>query len=129
LDGHHEAFLRARAFELLVQVVEAFDDVGDIVFLYGITLVVEAKAVCFHVVEPYVVRATVVGACENEDSRGHACVRLEYARGHGDNCLQTIAFDNFLADGLVRFLRSEQHAVRHNGSAASSDLQALQEQR
>ena len=102
---------------------------GMFVFLHRVALVVKAETVGFHIVEPHVVRAAVVGARENEDSRGHACIRLEHARGMEITACKRLPFDNFLADGLVRLLRSEQYAVRYDGSAASSNFQAFQEQR
>ena len=109
--------------------MEPGDDVRDVVFLYLGALVVQREAVGFHIVEPHPVGAARAGLGKHQHRRGHACVGLEHAGGHGNDRPQLVALDKLFTDALVRLAGAEQHAVRHDAGAAATGFQHPQEKR
>ena len=128
LPGHKETLLGAVAAGFLLQVVEAVDDVGDVVVGHLGALVVQAEAVGLHVVEPHVFRAARAGLGEHQHRRGHPGVGLEHAGGHGDDRPELMVLHQLLPNGLVGLGGAEQHPVRHDAGALSALFQHPQEQ-
>lgn len=129
LFRHEEGLLGAFPPGFSPQVVEALDDVGEVVLIYGAALVVEAKPVRLHVVEPDILRAALPRLREDEDGRRDAGIGLEDAGRHRDDRLEPILLHEGLADGLVRLRRAEQHAIRDDAGTAAAHAQHPQEER
>ena len=109
--------------------MEPGDDVRDVVFLHLGALVVQRETVGFHIVEPHPVGAARAGLGKHQHRRGHACVGLEHAGGHGNDRPQLMVFDQFFSDALVRLAGTEQHAVRHDAGTAAAGFQHPQKER
>ena len=60
---------------------------------------------------------------------GDPGVGFEDARGHGDDGVELLLLDQDRAQGPVRLARSEEHAVGHDDSGASSCLEQAEEER
>lgn len=126
--GHEEALLGAPAVGLPLGVVEAGDEVGDVVLRHRVALVVQREAVGLHVVEPDVIGAAGAGFDEDEHGGGDARVGLEDARGHGDDGPEPVVFHEFLADGRVGLGGAEEDAIGHDAGASAALLQHPQEE-
>jgi len=87
--------------------MEPGDDVRDVVFLHLGALIVQRKAVGFHIVEPHLVGAARAGLGEHQHRRGHARIGLEHAGRHGDDRPQLMVFNQFFSDALVRLAGTE----------------------
>ena len=109
--------------------VEAVDDVRDVVVGHLGALVVQAEAVGLHIVEPHVFRAARAGLGEYQHRRGYPRVGLEHAGGHGNHRPQLVALHQFPADSLVGLGGAEQHAVGDDACALSALFQHAQKQR
>ena len=98
-----EGFVVRCSSVFLIEVMEAINDVGDIIDLYFITLVVEREAVILHVVEPDFVGAAVICLVEDDYGSLNTGVRLEDSAGHVDDGSQLLMLNQFLSDNLVSF--------------------------
>ena len=109
--------------------MESCDNIGNIVICDGASLIVKAKAISFHIVEPHLVGAAVARFCKYHDCRGNTCIRLEYAGRHRDYSLEAVELYDLLTDRLVCLGRAEQNAVGNDGRATTADLERFEEER
>ena len=82
LPGDKETLFGPLTVGFLVQVMEPGDDVGDIVVGDFGALVIQRKAVGFHIIEPDIFGAACAGLGEYQHCRGHACIGLEHTGRH-----------------------------------------------
>lgn len=123
-----EALLGALARCLRVLVMEAEDEVRDIILFHRISLIIEGEAVGFHVIKPHLVRPAGIGLGEDENGSGDAGIGFEDAGGHGNHSLELVMLDKFFADGFVRFAAAEEDAVGDDAGAAATLLQRAEEE-
>lgn len=123
-----EALLGALALCLRVLMMEAEDEVRDIILFHRISLIIEGEAVGFHVIKPHLVRPAGIGLGEDENGSGDAGIGFEDAGGHGNHSLELVMLDKFFADGFVRFAAAEEDAVGDDAGAAATLLQRAEEE-
>ena len=128
LCRHEEGLVGTGPAFLTGPIAEAADDIRDIVLADRAALVIQGEAVGFHIIEPDLVSAAVIGFGEDQNGSADAGIGLKHTGGHGDNGFQPVPFDDFLADGLVRGGGTEENTVRDDAGTAPADFQHLQEQ-
>ena len=128
LFRHEEALVGPFPVGFFVQVVEAVNQVGNIVFFDGISFIIQGEAVGFHVVEPHVVSAASAGFGEDQYGCGDAGVGFENTGGHGNDCLELVVFHQFFANGFMGFAAAEEDAVRNDAGAAATFLENPKEE-
>ena len=125
---HKKALFGAFPGSLVIRIMEAADNIGNVVFRRFASLVVKRKAVCFHVIEPHVVRAPGSGFGKHQHRRRNSRIRFEHAGGHGNHSPQLVVFYQFPANVLMGTGRAEKHPVGNNTGTASPFFQKPQKQ-
>ena len=109
--------------------MESCDNIGNIVICDGASLIVKAKAISFHIVEPHLVGAAVARFCKDHDGGRNTRIGLEHARGHGYNSLEAVELYDLLTDRLVCLGRAKQNAIGNDGRATTANLEGFEEER
>lgn len=128
LYRNEEGLVLAGAAFLGIQILEAGDNVGNVVLGNGIAFVVQTESVGLHFVEPHLVGTAAVGLGENENGGAHTGIWFEHTARHRDYGLQALVSDQFLADGLVCLAVAEEYAVGHNACTAPAHFEHAHEQ-
>ena len=84
---HAVANLELVLKDKLVTIFESFYNVRDIIFRNRSPLIIQAKSISFHIIEPYMICSTMFCLCKYQNCSGYSCIWFEYTGWHGNYCL------------------------------------------